>query len=69
MRPRIHVPLSPADRATFTLWARRALIVWAFVAAALIAYVVGAQRGHDKAQHEQTQQQTQSASHKEAGQR
>jgi hypothetical protein len=69
MRPRIDVPLSPADRATVARWARRVFIVWAFLAAALIAYLIGAQRGHDKAQHEQTQQQTQSVSHTEAGQR
>jgi len=38
MRPRMHVPLSPADRATIAMWSRRVLLVWAVIVASLVAY-------------------------------
>jgi len=69
MRPWIHVPLSPADRATVAVWSRRVLVAWAFVAASLVAYAFVAQREHGTAQSEKTQQQTKSASHTQRGQR
>jgi len=61
MRPRIHVPLSPADRATIALWSRRVLLVWAVIAASLVAYAFLAEREPATANIENPQQQVQSA--------
>ena len=61
MRPRMHVPLSAADRATIALWSRRVLLVWAVIAASLVAYAFLAQREPATANIESPQQQVQSA--------
>ena len=38
MRPRVHVPLAPADRAVVSAWSKRMLAACALVVAALIAH-------------------------------
>lgn len=40
MRPRIHVPLTPADRDTVSAWSRRMLTACALIAAPFIAHSV-----------------------------
>jgi hypothetical protein len=60
MRPRINVPLSPADRATVAMWSRRVLLVWAVIVASLVAYALLAQREPATANIENSQQQAQS---------
>lgn len=63
MRPRIYVPLSPADRAAVVLWSRRMLVACGCVIMLFVAYVLVAQRTELIAHDGKTQQQTQSASH------
>ena len=60
MRPRMHVPLSPADRATVAMWSRRVLLVWTVIVASLVAYALLAQREPATANIENSQQQAQS---------
>lgn len=62
MRPRMNVPLSPADRATIALWSRRVLAVWAVIVASLVAYVFLAQREPATAKIESPQPQAKSSS-------
>ena len=65
MRPRFHVRLTPADRATIAVWTRRVLMVWALIVVSLVAYAFVAQGERSTAQHPKAQ----SASHAPAGQR
>ena len=60
MRPRMHVPLTPADRATIAMWSRRVLLVWAAIVASLVGYAFLAQREPATANIENSQQQAQS---------
>ena len=60
MRPRMHVPLSPADRATVAMWSRRVLLVWAVIVVSLVAYAFLSQREPATANIENSQQQAQS---------
>ena len=60
MRPRMHVPLTPADRATIAMWSRRVLLVWAVIVISLVAYALLAQREPATANIENSQQQAQS---------
>jgi hypothetical protein len=60
MRPRMNVPLSPADRATVAMWSRRVLLVWTVIVASLVAYALLAQREPATANIENSQQQAQS---------
>ena len=62
MRPRMHVPLSPADRATIAMWSRRVLLVWAVIVASLVAYAFLAQREPATVHIENPQQQAKSSS-------
>ena len=62
MRPRMNVPLSPADRATIALWSRRVLAVWAVIVASLVAYAFLAQRAPTTAKIENPQQDAKSSS-------
>jgi hypothetical protein len=66
MKPRIHVPLSPADRATVALWTRRVLIVWGLIVVSLIALAFLSQPERGTAQSEKAP--PQSASHTPRGQ-
>ena len=63
MRPRLHVPLTPEDRATIAVWSRRVLIVWACVLVSLVVYAFVAQPERGTAQNPKVQPQAQSASH------
>lgn len=38
MRPRIHIPLSPADHAAVSAWSRRMIVVCALIAAAMVGH-------------------------------
>jgi hypothetical protein len=58
MRP--HVPLSPEDRATITMWSRRVLAVWVVIVASLVAYALLAPREPATARIENPQQQAKS---------
>jgi hypothetical protein len=69
MRPRMHVPLSPADRATVATWSRRVLAVWAVIVASLVAYAFLAQREPATAKIESPQQHAKSSSVAPTGQR
>ena len=69
MRPRMNVPLSPADRATIALWSRRVLAVWAVIVASLVAYAFLAQREPATANIGSSQHQAQSGSVGPRGQR
>ena len=60
MRPRMNVPLSPADRATVAMWSRRVLLVWTVIVASLGAYAFLTQREPATANIENSQQQAQS---------
>jgi hypothetical protein len=61
MRPRMKVPLSPADRATVAMWSRRVLAVWAVLVASLVAYAFMAQREPSTAKIESPQQHARSS--------
>jgi hypothetical protein len=61
MRPRMKVPLSPADRATVAIWSRRVLAVWAVIVASLVAYTFLAQREPATAKIESPHQQAKSS--------
>jgi hypothetical protein len=63
MRPRLHVPLTPDDRATIAVWSRRVLIVWGCVIASLVVYAFVAQGEHGTAQNTKAQPEAKSASH------
>jgi hypothetical protein len=69
MRPRFHVSLTPADRATIAVWTRRVLMVWAFIVVSLVVYAFVAQPERGTAQHPKAQPQAQSASHAPPAQR
>ncbi len=69
MRPRMNVPLSPADRATIALWSRRVLAVWAVIVASLVAYAFLAQREPTTARIENPQQHAKSSPGASRGQR
>jgi hypothetical protein len=69
MRPRNHVPLTPADRATVALWSRRVLFVWAVIIASLVAYAFLAPREPATANIENPQQQAKSSPVAPRGQR
>jgi hypothetical protein len=69
MRPRMHVPLSPADRATVAMWSRRVLLVWVVIVVSLVAYAFLSQREPATAIIENSQQQAQSGSIAPRGQR
>jgi hypothetical protein len=69
MRPRMNVPLSPADRATIAMWSRRVLLVWAVIVASLVGYAFLTQREPATANIESSQQQAQSGSGAPRGQR
>jgi hypothetical protein len=69
MRPRMNVPLSPADRATVAMWSRRVLAVWAVIVASLVAYAFLAQREPATAKIENPQQHAKSSSVVPGGQR
>jgi hypothetical protein len=57
MRPRVHVPLTPADRAVVSVWSRRMLAVYtALVVAGLIAHFLINQAGESVALEERSQQ-------------
>jgi hypothetical protein len=58
----MHVPLSPADRATVAMWSRRVLLVWAVIVVSLVAYAFLSQREPATANIENSQQQAQSRS-------
>lgn len=62
MRPRMKVPLSPADRATVAMWSRRVLAVWAVIVASLVTYAFLAQREPATAKIESPQQHAKSGS-------
>lgn len=68
MRPRFHVPLTPAERATVAVWSRRVLIVWGCVIASLVVYAFLAQPDSVTAQNPKAQPQAQAASHAPPGQ-
>jgi hypothetical protein len=68
MRPRMNVPLSPADRATIALWSRRVLAVWAVIVAS-VAYAFLVQREPATAKIENPQQHAKSGSVAPRGQR
>jgi hypothetical protein len=69
MRPRFHVQLTPADRATIAVWSRRVLIVWACVIASLVVYALVVQPEGGTVQHQKALPQDQSASQAPSGQR
>jgi hypothetical protein len=69
MRPRNHVPLTPADRATVALWSRRVLVVWTVIVASLVAYALLAQREPATAHIDNPQQQAKSSPVAPRGQR
>jgi hypothetical protein len=58
----MHVPLSPADRATVAMLSRRVLLVWAVIVVSLVAYAFLSQREPATANIENSQQQAQSGS-------
>jgi hypothetical protein len=62
MRPRMKVPLSPADRATVAMWSRRVLAVWAVIVGSLVTYAFLAQREPASAKIEGPQQHAKSSS-------
>ena len=61
MRPRMNVPLSPADRAIIAMWSRRVLLVWAVIVASLVGYAFLTQREPATAHIEKPQQQAKSS--------
>jgi hypothetical protein len=65
----MHVPLSPADRATVATWSRRVLAVWAVIVASLVAYAFLAQREPATTKIEHPQQHAKSSSLVPGGQR
>ena len=69
MRPRLHVPLSPADRTTVAMWSRRVLAVWAVIVASLVAYAFLAPREPATAHIENPQQHAKSSSVAPSGRR
>jgi hypothetical protein len=69
MRPRMNIPLSPADRATIAMWSRRVLAVWAVIVASLVAYAFLAQREPATAKVENPQQHAKSSPVAPRGQR